>query len=77
MELYPAKAEMWVTCFENRSLSEVVKRYDHLRILFLLRSPETGKKVGHGMERQKDGLQIGRHCPRLMKRCIRPPSWRK
>ena len=40
--------------------------YDHLSrswILFRLRGPETGKKVGHGIGRRKleGGLQISRH----------------
>lgn len=54
MKLCPAKAEKWVTCFENQNLSEVVKRLKrdgHLQILFRLPSPETGKKVGHEIDR--------------------------
>ena len=35
--------------------------YDHLRNLFRLPGPETEKKVGHGIEYRKYGLQIGRH----------------
>jgi hypothetical protein len=77
MKLYPAKAETWVTCSENRNLSEVVKRHGRWQILLLLQIPKTGKKVGHGIERQRYEFQIGRHRPRLLKMCIRPPSWRK
>ena len=45
---------------------EKMEVYDHLRIVFRLRSPETGKKVGHGIERRKDTLQIGRHRSKVV-----------
>ena len=70
MELYPANAEMWMICFENRILERALVFADSDSYT-TLRSPEIGKKVGHGMKRQKGGLQTDPHCPRPLKITVR------